>query len=803
MFKLNLKIAFRNLIKNRVYTAINIGGLALGLTGFVLLLLYINHENSYDRWDQRIENVYQIREFHNLSTPDNKPHWQELNNSRNAAMLKKSIPQFKYVTKVDNDWGDNYSIKTELADPLILKGFVNTDSLFFKVFSYKFLQGNENNALQSPNSLVLKHSTAKLLFGTDEALGKTVKMLTWQGDPGTTYTVTGVVEDPSVPESLKFNAIMHNGEREKDPENLKVTTHCKIYGLVNTSIDTNALNRTINSAHLDYKNQLYGETQNKAVSKGTRVPSLKIIPLKDVHANPPFARNWIDKVKPVVALSIFLLLISVINFINLATAQSVQRAKEVGVKKVLGTSKNQLIWQFLLEAAIQSMLALFVSIALVELLLPAFSSNFDVQLSFWHNTNLVIILLQLLSVFIIVTLLAGLYPAAVLSNYNPIAVLKGNYENSFKGIALRNGLVILQFAITATFIISIGVMQSQTNFLVNKDLGFDRSHLINISTNYNDQFAKRIKKIPGVEYVATTTQVMGNTFNVSEKVVYKNNTFDFNTVTVTMETLPALGVQLVSGRLFSKEYKQDTINTVVLNEAAAKLLGGNIVGQDYDVPDEKKKYTFRVVGVIKDYNNEGFDKTVLPTVYKVTHLGGMSSTNNLIVRFNTDNYQHMIESVRLEWAKIYPDFPMIYTSGEDAFQAQILSDKRFMKMITIFSAFSILLSLLGLFTLSAFVSKRRTKEIAVRKVLGASNLQIVNMLNRSFLVMIIVANLISWPVAYIIMNKWLQGFAYRVDMPFAPFVIATVISLIIALFTVSIQARKAAVSNPVKALKYE
>jgi len=291
MFKLNLKIAFRNLIKNRVYAAINIGGLALGLTGFVLLLLFINHENNYDKWDSKLENVYQVREFLNLSTPDNRPHWQELNNSRNAEMLKKSIPQFKYVTKIDNDWGDVLSIKTGLADPLVLKGFVNADSLFFKVFPYQFLQGNQNNALQSPNSVVLKRSAAKLLFGTDEALGKTIKIFMWKGDPGTSYTVTGVVEDPSTSESLKFNAILHNGEREKDPENLNVTTPCKIYGLVNTAIDTNALNETINIAHFDYKNKLYGEAKNKDVSRSTSAPSLKIIPLKDVHSNPPFAKK--------------------------------------------------------------------------------------------------------------------------------------------------------------------------------------------------------------------------------------------------------------------------------------------------------------------------------------------------------------------------------------------------------------------------------------------------------------------------------------------------------------------------------
>ena len=803
MFKLNLKIAFRSLIKNRIYTVINIGGLAIGLTGFILLLLFINHETNYDKWDPQLNNVYQVRELHDFFTPDNKPHWQENNNSRNAAMLKKSIPQFKYVTKIDNDWGDNVSIKTGLADPLMLKGVLNADSLFFKVFPYRFLQGNGSNALESPNSVVLKRSTAKLLFGDDEVLGKTIKIVNWKNDPGITYTITGVVEDPSTPESLKFNAILHNGEREKDPENLNTSIYCKIYGLTDVPIDINTLNKTINSNYLDYKNALYPEIEKVDASKRIRVTGLKIIPLKDAHANPPFTKNWIDKIKPVMALSIFLLLISVINFVNLAIAQSVQRAREVGVKKVLGTNKEQLVWQFFIEAAIQSFIGLIISIALVELLLPAFGNHFDAQLSFWRSTGLAGISLQLLCVFIVVTLMAGLYPAFVLSSYNPIAVLKGNYEHGFKGVALRNGLVIVQFTITIIFMVSIGVMQLQTNFLAHKDLGFDRTHLINISTNYDDQFAERIRKIPGVQYVATTTQIMGNAFNVNERIVYKENSFDLNTVTVTMEALPALGVQLISGRLFSKEHKQDTVNTVVLNESAAKLLGKNIVGHVYDVPDGKKKHTFQVIGVIKDYHNEGFDKAVLPTIYKVTHLGGMTSTDNLLVRFNTVNYQVMIGLIEKEWRKLYPEFAMIYTSAEDAFQSQMRSGKRFMEMITLFSAFSILLSLLGLFALSAFVSKRRTKEIAVRKVLGASNLQIINMLNRSFLILIVFANLVSWPVAYIMMNKWLQGFAYRVDMPLIPFVFATIISLIIAVFTVSIQARKAAISNPVKALKYE
>ncbi len=276
-----------------------------------------------------------------------------------------------------------------------------------------------------------------------------------------------------------------------------------------------------------------------------------------------------------------------------------------------------------------------------------------------------------------------------------------------------------------------------------------------------------------------------------------------NTVTVTMDALNALGTKVVAGRTFSRAYSQDTLNSVVLNQAAANLLGKNIVGKQYDVKSTNEKYTFQVVGVIKDYHNEGFDKAVLPTVYKVTNLGGTTSTNNMLIRFDTENYQGIIKKIETEWKKLYPDFPMKYVAMEDAFQHELKSSHRLMQLVVLFSIISIVLSLLGLFALSAFMAKRRTKEIAIRKILGASDFQLIHMLNRSFLVLVIIANLISWPIAFILTNKWLEGFAYRIDMPIWPFVIATVSSVTVAIFTVSLQARKAAVNNPVDALKYE
>ncbi|RYE59511.1 MAG: ABC transporter permease [Sphingobacteriales bacterium] len=807
MFKLNLKIAIRNLFKNKVYGAINIGGLALGLTAFVLLLLYVNNELKYDKWDPSLKTVYQLREQHDLFTPDNKQHWTQSVESRVGALVSNKVPQFEHVTKLGISWGEGYSLKVDNADPVLIENVRDADSSFFKVFPYHFIQGDETTAINRPNTIVLKKSLAMKLFGKVDVLGRKIKVLMWQTDEGTTVTVTGVVDDPSTPESANFNAILHTGDREKDPEEIGSSNYCEIYASASRQLDTADVNKVLQKIYVDYQKGSFSQMKLSFDDyyKNGKTPGLKVIPLHEVHANPPFSKGWLNNLKPIIALSVFLLLVSIINFVNLATAQSVQRAKEVGVKKVLGAYRRQLVVQFLCEAAVQSLSALFLCVILVEVLLPAFNNHFDIQLSFWQSEHLMMLVIQLLAVFAVVTLLAGLYPALILSKYNPVKVLKGNYESGFGGLALRNGLIVVQFIIAICFITGIGVMYQQTNYVANKDLGFDRQSLVNISTSYNqaDLFPERIRRIPGVKYVATTTQIMGNTFNVPEEITYKNEKFSVNTVTVTMDALPALGVQLIGGRLFSPEYKQDTVNSVVMNQSAASLLGKDVVGKVYDVKTEHEKYTFKVVGIIKDYHNEGFDKAVLPTVYKVTHLGGNSSTDNLLIRFDTKNFQPIMKEIELEWKKLFPDFPMQYRTAEDAFQNELKPARRLMQIVILFSLISVFLSLLGLFALSTFMAKRRTKEIAIRKILGASNFELINMLNKSFLLLVIAANVASWPIAYVLTQRWLAGFAFRIDMPFWPFVVATFSSITIAVLTVSIQARKAAVNNPVDALKYE
>ncbi len=351
MFKLNLKIALRNLFKNKVYAAINIGGLAIGLTAFVLLLLFINHEANYDKWNSELSKVYQFRERHDFFTPDNKQYWQDIGDSRIGNLVKEKVPQFKYVTKIDNGWGNGRSIKVDHADPVMIKDIKDADSLFFKVFSYQFIQGDQSTAISTPNTIVLKQSLAMQLFGTDKVLGKQVKVVSWRNDEGSSLTITGVVADPPTAESVVFNAITHTGRREKDPEQVNSSNYCQIYALANKVLDTTSINKTLQKVYVDFKKASFIQrkiTFNDFYKNG-KTPGLKAVPLQEIHAKPALGVNWLTKIKPIIALSVFLLLVSVINFVNLATAQSVQRAKEVGVKKVLGAYKKQLVIQFLLE----------------------------------------------------------------------------------------------------------------------------------------------------------------------------------------------------------------------------------------------------------------------------------------------------------------------------------------------------------------------------------------------------------------------------------------------------------------------
>lgn len=805
MFKNYLKIAFRNLWKNKGYTAINIGGLAIGLAGFIVLLLYINYQRSFDQWSPQLKNIYQVNEKKRISLSTQQSSWRNSCDTRIAPMLENNLSGVQSVTKVIGSFDHSFSIivdnKVFLANT---NSFRASDSSFFKVFPYPFVTGNRDHALNKIHSMVITDSLALKWFGSIHVLGRSVTMKSWRKDQGTVYEVTGVIKKINSPSSISFKAIYNSGELNSIPTDPRKTYPANIYVRLNAPRPDSILEKQVNKI---YKASFAGLLKQRHTSLDEYIKSgkqygIRLMPLQKVHLYPLNSESVMNKLMPVLALSLLLLLIAIINFANLSTAQVIGRAKEAGVRKVIGANKRYLIVQFFLQAAIQCFLALIIALFLVELCLPFFNQIFNTALSIWfYHHAIALIWWQLIVIILITTFLSGIYPAFFMASFDPVKVLKGNFSHGIQGIRVRNALIIIQFLIATGFIIGIGVIQKQVNYMAHADLGFQPSGLLNLNIGYDKKFAERLKSIPGVMGVGTTNQLMGNSMDFMDKIKYKGEEINVYIASVSMGTLKAMKVKLLAGRLFSPQHGQDSLSSIIVNESAAKLLGGNAIGKTIVENDSLLKH---IIGVIADYHYEGFDKKVLPTIYGSFYSPGHEIvTNNLLCRIDARHFNATISDIKSVWNDFYPGFPLHYTFLEESFHEVIADNIRFRKIVSAFTLLSLILSLIGIFALSAFITTNRTKEIGIRRVLGASVTDILKLLNKNFILMVIAANIIAWPIAYIFAQKWLNGFAYRIEMPVTPFIMATVLSVVLTIFVVSIQAWRAAKANPVEALKYE
>lgn len=804
MLKNYLKIAFRNLWKNRGYTAINMGGLAIGLAGFIMLLLYVNYEKSYDTWSPQLKKVYQVNEMNTFMSDDDKGSWNDLCDSRVGPVLRNSLPGIDAITivaimpeKVRLGITANNRVFSESRA-------LDSDSSFFKVFPYPFIYGNRDHALDKLHSMVVTAALAKKWFGTTDVLGRTVKLKWWIKDDPTVYEITGVVKKPDMPSILDFDLVTRSGNNDKGMDDPQSTHYANLFIKARAGQDMAALDKQANRVYVTSLSQLL-KARNTSLAdykkEGKRF-GIQLEPLQYVHLHPLDGKSVMDKLSPALLLSVLLLLVAIINFANLATAQVMQRGREVGVRKVLGANRKALVFQFMLEVTMQCVASLLISLLLVELALPMFNKLFDTSLSlliFHHSVG--IMWWQLMVIVLTIILLSGLYPAFFMAGYDPVKVLKGSMSRGGKGVAIRNTLIVVQFLIAVVFISGAGIIMKQVNYMVHTDLGFQPDGLLNLNASHNKQLVDRIKTVPGVKYVGTNSQLMGNSMDFVVPIKYDGETKSINVASVNMETFNAMDVKLKAGRLFSKQYGQDTVNTVILNESAAKILGGNVVGKSLYENDSVQKL---IVGVIADYHYAGFDQKVLPTIYAVIGSKGPSAfMNNLLVRVNAKDYDKTLAGIQQVWSSLYPDFPLQYSFMQDNFHKVIADDLRFKKIVNAFTWLSLLLSLVGIFALSAFITARRTKEISIRKVLGASLPDILQLLNRSFVILVIIANLVAWPIAYLLAKHWLNGFAYRINIPVWPFIAATVLSIVLTIVTVCIQSWKAANISPAEALKYE
>lgn len=807
MFKLNLKIALRNLSRYKSYTIINIVGLSLGLAGFIFVVLFMNNEKSYDTWDPKLDNVYQLQEYSDYFPIEAEFRWKDAIDRRLSTIFSNQLPEVKSLTMVEKQNEKGLTITGQSA--LLQTGLRRTDSLFFKVMPYQFKYGSAATAFAKPYSMVLKASLAKKYFGDRNPLGQTLTISDRKKGSESNYTVTGVVEETKTPSILNFNAVyVDNGADFRFGAKFDPAESAEIYVHTTAIKDVDSFNKRIQSIYLSIKDKHLKQFKESVADKikAGHQPRIQLVQLAAVHQQPIEGESWKQKLNPVLLLSILLLLVSIVNFVNLATAQAAGRAKEIGIKKVMGAPKIGLMYQFLIETFMQCLIALFIGLFLIELLLPTLNEYFFLELSLLNALGLKLIS-QLLGITIFVAFCAGIYPSIFLSSYQPKDVLKGNFWTSTKGAIIRKGLVGLQFVVTISFTIGILFVAYQVNYLKTRDAGFSKTALLNVKSKipYGKTDYLQLKKVDGVKYVGFSSGVIGTNQPSGGNFKYKNETKELEAIGLDMEGLTALDARLVAGRFFSSEIAADTISNVMINEAAAKLFSAPMVGQNISTKDTVH---FKVIGVIKDIQVTGFDVAVKPSIYVVQSALtdrkiGTYYTPSTLIKFEPSKMNNVIAALEKIFQERNSFYPLKYALIEDEVKTVLREHERFEKMVALFSFLSLTLSFFGLFSLAAFITKQRTKEIAIRKVLGAETTAILVLLNKGYLWIILIANAIAFPIAFILVNQWLSGFAYRINLSPMPFILAFIASIVITIVTVSLQARKAVQVNPVKALKYE
>ncbi|HEV7347727.1 ABC transporter permease [Telluribacter sp.] len=815
MIKNYLKIAWRNIIRNKTFSAINILGLSVGLTCCMLLLLYIRSELSYDKHHEHADNLYLLglksvigqsagREFATSPAPY-------------APTLKSEYPEIEESTRLFAPENKALIQVREQGKQVLSfyesKGY-QVDSNFFNMFSYEFVEGSAANALADRNSVVLSEEVAQKLFGNSPALDKMVRI---SGDLGLgeDFKVTGVYRDASA--------------------------HSHIDGRFFVPIYAGGIGNFLREGRLDFANNNMfftylrlrpgtepGQLMQKLpafVEKYARADlkqygfdvDLQLISIKDLHLYDQFQSvvtptNTTTYLYILASIAIFTLLIACINFMNLSTARSARRAAEVGVRKVMGAQKFALVRQFLGESMVLTLLALVIALVLVVLLLPVFNQLTSKQLYF---TELLepSILLTFLGLALLTGFVAGSYPAFYLSLFNPALVLKGKFTNTLSAVALRRSLVVFQFVVSVGLVLATFVIQEQMKYLRNTSLGFTQDQQIAIPFRSGESRAAytafRNEILSSNQVVAAGgAQSYPGIFNGSDLVMHRpdqsqDQGHDIKINRVDYEYMQTMGFELKQGRMFSRGFPGDTNDRMVVNEALLKefqIPADKAIGQRLSFDWEGVSYPFEIVGVVKDFHYENLHQTIQPYAFLLKNQAGF---NYLIVHVNTDNMQNVLGFMEQKWKTLRPDEPFEYTFLNEDFQKNYEAEARTSSIVSYFTLISILISCLGLFGLAAFAAQQRTKEIGVRKVMGASVSSIVLLLSKDFLKLVLIAIVIASPIAWYAMNQWLADFAYKIHIPWWVFVVSGLLAVVIAFITISFQSIKAALMNPVKSLRSE
>ncbi len=810
------KIAWRNMMKSKAFSFINIFGLAVGLTCCMLITIYLRYEWSYDSYQKDVKDLYQVETWFSMS---GKQFTLAATPAPLAAAAVRDFPEIKEATRLMQL--SLFEDKTLLqyrapgVAPVSFyegNGFM-ADSNFFHFFSYPFIEGDPATALQAPSTIVISEEIAHKFFGNSPALNKVIHVSSGtNGDND--FRVTGVFRPVDAPSHIdaRFFLSFRGGDMEqmmKRAEN-DFATNNMFAAYLRLQPGTNAAAMEAKfPAFLDK----YAGKDMKAMGF---VKRQILVPVRDIHlradvpgnVTPPASKTSLYILGSIAA---FTLLIACINFMNLATARSAKRSAEVGIRKVLGAVKGSLIGQFLGESVLMSILAFGLAWGLTVLLLPAFGAVTQRHLSLALPAQIPM-LLGFLGLAVFAGLLAGIYPAFYLSSFQPAKVLKGKFSNSLAAISLRKGLVIFQFMISVTLIVSTVVINDQMTYLRNQDLGFEKVSQVVIplrgstAKGLNEALENEFQRVGQVISSGAASYYPGLS-NPSDNLLYRDGQNAQEAQRTRMNYvdygyMATLGLKAIAGRIFSKEFPGDTADRIILNESAVKAMGfpspaaavGGFVKADFQGQTNRSL----VVGVVRDFHFEDLHTVITPYAFRLS--GGLSY---LIVHARPGAPGPLLASLQAAWHKLDPNEPFEYSFLDEDFQKNYAAEERLSALIRYFTMMAILISCLGLFGLASFSAEQRIREIGIRKVLGASIGSIVMMLTRDFLGLVLVAMVIASPLAWLIMHKWLQAFAYQTPISWIVFLITCVSTMAITMATISFHAIRAGLANPVKSLKTE
>jgi putative ABC transport system permease protein len=796
MFKHYFQIAWRNLWKSRVFSIINVLGLAVGITCCLLMALYIKHELSYDDFQQKGDRIARVIMEYSFSGSVSKGNFTS---TKVAPAFKRTFPEVESAVRMSQ-----VGRVVQYGDQLFNeKRFLFADSSFFDLFSFRLLKGNRQQALSGPNKVVLTASAAQKYFGAQDPMDKIIKV----GSNGADYVVTGVIEDCPSNSQIKFDLLASFSSLGANQEKTYWDANFTTYFLLKDKASIASLQAKIPGF---MKQEMKGLT-------GTDYVTFWLEPFKRIHLYSEYQgfepNGSIVYVYIVGAVAILMLLIACFTYVNLSTARSMERAKEVGIRKVTGAYQKQIFWQFISESFILSVVALIISIVSVLVLLPAFARLTDREITATALNSPFIAGFMLL-VVLCISLLAGSYPALVLSRFQPVKVLKGAFKNSFSGQWLRRSLTVFQFVISVFLIVATFIIQRQLNYIKTKNLGFDREHVlvftIDGKVRENMTALKTIfKSNPNVLHISRAyndpTNILGG-YNMRSAEMPENTQIMVTANPVDEEFIKTTGIKIVEGSDFSEQDVKDVMKDdqtqkvyhYVLNESAAKELGWKpeeAIGKKMFLGNHRPGF---VKAVIKDFHFSSMHNPIKPLV-----LFNEEWTNTLLVKIAGTNIAGTIAFLQDKWKEVAPHRPFEYHFLDEDYDKLYSSELRLGKVLNIFTGIAILLACLGLFGLSAYSIQQRTKEIGIRKVLGASMSDVIALLSKDYVKLVMVAILIAFPVAGWMMHKWLQDFAYRIQMSWWMFAVAAFAALFITLVTISFQAIKAALTNPVKNLRTE